>query len=69
MSENESKNKNEETKPSPLKRNKPARPQCLHVKTGYYYNVNLPTYEESQANYEKFLLKLPDYDKRVTTNK
>ena len=39
----------------PLKRNKPMRPQRLPSKTGYSHNVNLPTYEESQARYEKFL--------------
>jgi len=76
MSEKEeSKNKSKESKAIrdninslPLKRNKPVRPQRLHVKTGYSYDVNLPTYEESQAKYEKFLLKLPDIDKKVTTN-
>jgi len=76
MSEKEeSKNKSKESKAIrdninslPLKRNKPVRPQHLHVKTGYSYDVNLPTYEESQAKYEKFLLKLPDIDKKVTTN-
>jgi len=52
----------------PLKRGKPARPQRLRVKTGYSYDVNLPTYEASQAKYEKFLRKLPDIDKKVTTN-
>jgi len=39
----------------PRKRNKPMRPQRLPSKTGYSHNVNLPTYEESQARYEKFL--------------
>jgi len=39
----------------PLKRNKPMRPQRLPSKTGYSHKVNLPTYEESQARYEKFL--------------
>jgi len=76
MSENEeSKDKSKENKSIkdnikslPLKRNKPVRPQRLHIKTGYSYDVNLPTYEESQAKYERFLLKLPDNDKKVTTN-
>jgi len=63
---NNESNPKEKIKPLPMKRNKPARPQCLHVKTGYSYNLNLPTYEESQAKYEKFLLRLPD--KKVTTN-
>ena len=38
-----------------VEQNKPERPQRLHSKTGYSHNVNLPTYEESQAKYEKFL--------------
>ena len=38
-----------------LKKNKPERPQRSPSKTGYSHNVNLPTYEESQARYEKFL--------------
>jgi len=76
MSENEElKNKGKEIKSIrdnikslPLKRNKPVRPQRLHIKTGYSYDVNLPTSEESQVKYEKFLLKLPDNDKKGTTN-
>jgi len=63
MSENEeSRNKSKEIKSIkdnikslPLKRNKPVRPQRLPIKTGYAYDVNLPTYEESQAKYERFL--------------
>jgi len=63
MFETEStKDKIKETKPIkdnpkalPLKRNKPMRPQRLPSKTGYAYKVKLPTYEESQAKYEKFL--------------
>ena len=38
-----------------VEQNKPERPQRLPSKTGYSHNVNLPTYEESQAKYEKFL--------------
>jgi len=38
-----------------LKQNKPERTQRLPSKTRYSHNVNLPTYEESQAKYEKFL--------------
>jgi len=76
MSENEkSKAKNKEnksieenTKSLSLKRNKPVRLQRLRIKTGNSYYVNLPTYEESQVKYEKFLLKLTDIDKKVTTN-
>ena len=39
----------------PLKRNKPMGPQRLPNKTGCSHDVYLPTYEESQARYEKFL--------------
>jgi len=64
MSENEkSKDKSKEIKSTkdnlkslPLRRNKPVKPQSLPSKTGYSYNVKLPTYEESQAKYEKFLM-------------
>ena len=75
MSENESKKKSEEIKSIKdnikslqLRRNKPVRPQLLNIKTGYSYDLNLPTYEESQAKYGKFLLKRPDKNKQVTTN-
>ena len=51
----ETKSIKENPKALPVKRNKPMRPQRLPSKTGYSYNVNLPTYEESQARYEKFL--------------
>ena len=37
-----------------LKQNKPERPQRLPSKTGYSHKVHLPTYEESQAKYERF---------------
>jgi len=63
MSENEkSKDKSKKVKSIkdnlkslPLKRNKPVRPQRLPSKTGYSHNVKLPTYEESQDRYQKFL--------------
>jgi len=63
MSETENtKDKSKETKSVkvntealPLKRSKPMRPQRLPNKTGFSHNVKLPTYEESQAKYEKFL--------------
>jgi len=63
MSENEkSKDKSKEIKSIkdnpkslPLRRNKPVRPQRLPSKMGYSYNVNLPTYEESQDRYQTFL--------------
>jgi len=48
----------------PLKRNKPVRPQRLRVKTGYSHKVNLPTYEESQARYGKFLCTSKKTDKQ-----
>jgi len=51
----ETKSIKENSKALPVKRNKPMRPQRLPSKTGYSHNVNLPTYEESQAKYEKFL--------------
>jgi len=38
-----------------VKRNKPERPQRLPSKTGCSHNGYLPTYEESQAEYEKLL--------------
>jgi len=47
-----------------LKRNKPARPQRLRIKTKRSYDVKLPTYEESQAKYEKFLCTLKDNDEK-----
>ena len=47
-----------------LKRHKPARPQRLRIKTKQFYDVNLPTYEESQAKYEKFLYALRNAEKQ-----
>jgi len=73
MSENEeSKAKNKEnksieenTKSLSLKRNKPVRPHRLRIKTGYSYYVNLPTYEESQEKYKRFLCTLKNaYEKQ-----
>jgi len=65
MSENErSRDESNENKPMentkslPLKQNKPVRPQRLRIKTKQFYDVKLPTYEESQAKYEKFLYTL-----------
>jgi len=51
----ESKSIKENPKALPPKQKKPMRPQRLPSKTGYSYNMYLPTYEESQARYEKFL--------------
>jgi len=47
----------------PLKRSKPVRPQRLPIKTGYSHDVNLPTYEERQDRYEKFLCTSKKADK------
>jgi len=77
MSENEkatdkrkgSKSIKDNLKSLQLKQSKPVRPQRLRIKTGYSYDVNLPTYEESQAKYEKFRYKSHDTDKKAATNK
>jgi len=37
----------------------PTRPPKLCLKTEHYYDVKLPTYEESQKKYAEFM-KLPD---------
>jgi len=42
---------------------KPARPRQLRLKTEYYYDVKLPTYEESQKKYAKFMKELFDDSK------
>ena len=47
-----------------LKRNKPERPQRLRIKTKQFYDVKLPTYEESQEKYEKFLYTLKEADEK-----
>ena len=43
-----------------LPRKAPARPPQLRLKTEHYYDVKLPTYEESQKKYAKFMKVLPD---------
>ena len=43
-----------------LPRKAPARPPQLRLKTEHYYDVKLPTYEESQKKYAKFMKALPD---------
>jgi len=43
-----------------LPRKAPARPPRLRLKTEHYYDVKLPTYEESQKKYAKFMKVLPD---------
>jgi len=73
MSENEkSMEKNNENNPiektKSLKRNKPVRPQRLRIKTKQSYDVKLPTYEESQAKYEKFLYTVMDAEDKQKQN-
>jgi len=55
-------NKNTDKNPQErlAKKETPARPRTLSVKTEEYYNVRLPTYEESQRKYEKFLRSIKD---------
>jgi len=43
---------------------KPARPSQLRFKTEHYYDVKLPTYEESQKKYVKFMKPLLDEPKK-----
>jgi len=38
-----------------LQRKVPARPPKLRLKTEHYYDARLPTYEESQKKYAKFM--------------
>ena len=71
MSENErSRDESNENKPMentkslPLKQNKPVRPQRLRIKTKQFYDVKLPTYEESQAKYKKFRYTVKDADEK-----
>jgi len=51
-----------------LKQSKPIRPQRLRIKTKRSYDVKLPTYEESQKKYEKFLYTLKDNDEKQKQN-
>jgi len=64
MGKSNENNTTENTESLSLKRNKPVRPQRLRIKTKRSYDVNLPTYEESQKNYEKFLYTLKDNDEK-----
>jgi len=43
---------------------KPARPSQLRLKTEHCYDVKLPTYEESQRKYAKFVKPLLDYPEK-----
>ena len=56
-----------ETKEVQLQRTKPVRPSQLRLKTEHYYDVKLPTYEESRNKYVKFMKLLLDDLKRVAT--
>jgi len=47
---------------------KPARPPQLRLKTEHYYDVKLPTYEESQKKYAKFMKVLFDDSKESSNN-
>jgi len=47
---------------------KPARPPQLRLKTEHYYDVKLPTYEESQKKYAKFMKVLFDDSKESRNN-
>jgi len=50
-----------ENKEVQLPRKVPARPPPPCLKTEHYYDVKLPTYEESQKKYAKFM-KTPAQD-------
>jgi len=56
-------NPRENMKSLPLKQNKPVR-----IKTKQFNDVKLPTYEESQAKYEKFLCTLKKADEKQKQN-
>ena len=53
-----------EDKEVQLQRKEPARPPRLPLKTEHYYDVKLPTYEESQKKYAKFTTTLPQDSER-----
>jgi len=52
----------------PLKQNKLVRPQRLRIKIKQFYDVKLPTYEESQTEYDKFLYTLKNADEKQKQN-
>ena len=68
MDKSKENNPTENTKSLSLKRNKPVRPPRPQIKTKRFYDVKLPTYEESQKRYEKFLYKLNDTDEKQRKN-
>jgi len=49
-----------ENKEVQLQRKVPARPPQLRLKTEHYHDVKLPTCEESQKKYAKFIKALFD---------
>ena len=51
-----------------LQRTKPVRPSQLRLKTEHYYDAKLPTYEESQKKYAKFMKVLFDDSKESRNN-
>jgi len=53
-----------EDKKVQLQCEEPARPPRLRLKTEHYYDVKLPTYEESQKKYAKFMKVLLDNPKK-----
>jgi len=61
-------NPTEDIKSLSLKGNKSVRPQRLRIKTRRSYDEKLPTYEESQAKYEKFLYKLKGAEDKQKQN-
>jgi len=64
MGKSNENNTTENTESLSLKRSKPVEPQRLRIKTKRSYDVKLPTYEESQKKYEKFLYTLKDKAER-----
>jgi len=68
MDKSNENNSTEDSKSLSLKRNKPARPQRLRIKAKQFYDVELPTYEESQAKYEKFLYPAKDAEDKQKQN-
>jgi len=53
-----------ENKEVQRQRKVPGRPQRLQLKTEHYHDVKLPTYEESQKKYAKFMTALPQDSER-----
>ena len=68
MDKSNENNTTENTESLSLKRDKPKKPQRLRIKTKQFYDVKLPTYEESQAKYEKFLYTVKDAEDKQKQN-